>query len=57
RLNVNFEWKGEGEDRFHVESAHLKMKDMNGKPVWGRHGAIVLLNAIGRKRGVEEAAQ
>ncbi|GAU36215.1 hypothetical protein TSUD_363700 [Trifolium subterraneum] len=55
RVNVNFEWKDEGEDRFRVVKAYLKMKDMNQKPVWERHGAIVLLDAIGgRKRGEEE---
>ncbi|GAU26203.1 hypothetical protein TSUD_354250 [Trifolium subterraneum] len=56
-VNVNFEWKDEGEDKFRVVKAYLKMKDMNRKPVWERHGANVLLNAIGRKRGEEENAQ
>ncbi|PNX95044.1 rossmann-fold NAD(P)-binding domain protein [Trifolium pratense] len=39
-----------------LSTIYTKM-DMNGKPVWERHDAIVLLNAIGRKRGEEEEVQ
>jgi hypothetical protein len=34
------------ENKFHVRFVYLTMKDMYGKPLLDRHGAVVILNAI-----------
>ncbi|MCH96257.1 F-box protein, partial [Trifolium medium] len=46
RTKVECKWEGDAEDKFCVRHVSSTFKDMNGKRVWDRHAAIIILNAI-----------
>ncbi|GAU31971.1 hypothetical protein TSUD_359160 [Trifolium subterraneum] len=45
-VKVTCFWEDEKEDTLYVRSIKFAMEDMKGKPLLGKHAAIVLLNAI-----------
>ncbi|KAK2406040.1 F-box protein [Trifolium repens] len=45
-MKVTCIWEGKREDKFRVRLIDFTMKDMNGRHLFDRHGAVVILNAI-----------